>query len=193
MVWKRYILCINFIPISLILELLSLFCSLSCLSVACGSSQHDRQWPGRQVSSGSPQSSRVRLYHCRPSASPPPLCLSGVPRVTSVLPGQAVPLPSVCPPPLCVCRVSLGSPRSSRVRLYQGWNFGRFLVLLGFRRLYSLSGKYSPSIPFPIEPEIPGTQSNRLRPQFHTESLIGKPKIRKRQTHGITTKADRSV
>ena len=59
----------------------------------------------------------------------------------------------------------------------QGWNFGRFLVLLGFRRLYSLSGKYSPSIPFPIEPEIPGTQSTRLRPQFHTESLIGKPKI----------------
>ena len=32
----------------------------------------------------------------------------------------------------------------------QGWNFGRFLVLLGFRRLYSLSGKYSPSIPFPF-------------------------------------------
>ena len=59
----------------------------------------------------------------------------------------------------------------------QGWNFGRFLVLLGFRRLYSLSGKYFPSIPFPIEPEIPGTQSTRLRPQFHTESLIGKPKI----------------
>ena len=27
----------------------------------------------------------------------------------------------------------------------QGWNFGRFLVLLGFKRLYSLSGKYSPS------------------------------------------------
>ena len=57
----------------------------------------------------------------------------------------------------------------------QGWNFGRFLVLLGFRRVYSLSGKYSPSIPFPIEPEVPGTQSTRLRPQFHTESLIGKP------------------
>ena len=75
----------------------------------------------------------------------------------------------------------------------QGWNFGRFLVLLGFRRLYSPSGKYSPSIPFPIEPEIPGTQSTRLRPQFHTESLIGKPKILKRQTHGITTKAYRSV
>ena len=75
----------------------------------------------------------------------------------------------------------------------QGWNFGRFLVLLGFRRLYSLSGKYSPSIPFPTEPEIPGTQSTRLRPQFHTESLIGKPKILKRQTHGITTKAYRSV
>ena len=75
----------------------------------------------------------------------------------------------------------------------QGWNFGRFLVLLGFRRLYSLSGKYSPSIPFPMEPEIPGTQSTRLRPQFHTESLIGKPKILKRQTHGITTKAYRSV
>ena len=36
---------------------------------------------------------------------------------------------------------------------------------------------YSPSIPFPIEPEIPGTQSTRLRPQFHTESPIGKPKI----------------
>ena len=78
-------------------------------------------------------------------------------------------------------------------RTGQGWNFGRFLVLLGFRRLYSLSGKYSPSIPFPIEPEIPGTQSTRLRPQFHTESLIGKPKILKRQTHGITTKAYRSV
>ena len=75
----------------------------------------------------------------------------------------------------------------------QGWNFGRFLVLLGFRRLYSLSGKYSPSIPFPIEPEIPGTQSTKLRPQFHTESLIGKPKILKRQTLGITTKAYRSV
>ena len=59
----------------------------------------------------------------------------------------------------------------------QGWNFGRFLVLLGFRRLYSLSGKHSPSIPFPSEPEIPGTQSTRLRPKFHTESLIGKPKI----------------
>ena len=57
----------------------------------------------------------------------------------------------------------------------QGWNFGRFLVLLGFRRVYSLSGKYSPSIPFPIEPEVPGTQSTRLRPQFHTESPIGKP------------------
>ena len=57
----------------------------------------------------------------------------------------------------------------------QGWNFGRFLVLLGYRRLYSLSGKYSPSIPFPIEPEVPGTQSTRLRPQFHTESLISKP------------------
>ena len=57
----------------------------------------------------------------------------------------------------------------------QGWNFGRFLVLLGSRRLYSLSGKYSPNIPFPIEPEVPGTQSTRLRPQFHTESLIGKP------------------
>ena len=57
----------------------------------------------------------------------------------------------------------------------QGWNFGRFLVLLGSRRLYSLSGKYYPSIPFPIEPEVPGTQSTRLRPQFHTESLIGKP------------------
>ena len=57
----------------------------------------------------------------------------------------------------------------------QGWNFGRFLVLLGSRRLYSLSGKYSPSIPFPIEPEVPGTQSTRLHPQFHTESLIGKP------------------
>ena len=68
-----------------------------------------------------------------------------------------------------------------------------FLVLLGFRRLYSLSGKYSPSIPFPIETEIPGTQSTRLRPQFHTESLIGKPKILKRQTHGITTKEYRSV
>ena len=88
-----------------------------------------------------------------------------------------------------------------RVRLHlrkqvtaeQGWNFDRFLVLLGFRRLYSLSGKYSPSIPFPIEPEIPGTQSTRLRPQFHTESLIGKPKILKRQTHGITAKAYRSV
>ena len=75
----------------------------------------------------------------------------------------------------------------------QGWNFGRFLVLLGFRRLYSLSGKYSPSISFPIEPEIPGTQSTRLRPQFHTESPIGKPKILKRQTHGITTKAYRPV
>ena len=75
----------------------------------------------------------------------------------------------------------------------QGWKFGRFLVLLGFRRLYSLSGKHSPSIPFPIEPEIPGTQSTRLRPQFHTESLIGKPKILKRQTHGITTKAYRLV
>ena len=75
----------------------------------------------------------------------------------------------------------------------QGWNFGRFLVLLGFIRLYALSGKYSPSIPFPIEPEIPGTQSTRLRPQFHTESPIGKPKILKRQTHGITTKAYRSV
>ena len=75
----------------------------------------------------------------------------------------------------------------------QGWNFDSFLVLLGFRRLYSLSGKYSPSIPFPIEPEIPGTQSTRLRPQFHTESLIGKPKILHRQTHGITTKAYRSV
>ena len=59
--------------------------------------------------------------------------------------------------------------------LGQGWNFGRFLVLLGSRRLYSLSGKYSPSIPFPIEPEVPGTQSTGLRPQFHTESLIGKP------------------
>ena len=59
--------------------------------------------------------------------------------------------------------------------LTQGWNFGRFLVFLGPRRLYSLSGKYSPSIPFPIEPEVPGTQSTRLRPQFHTESLIGKP------------------
>ena len=75
----------------------------------------------------------------------------------------------------------------------QGWNFGRFLVLLGFRRLYSLSGKYSLSIPFPSEPEIPGTQSTRLHPQFHTESLIGKPKILKRHTHGITTKAYRSV
>ena len=51
----------------------------------------------------------------------------------------------------------------------QGWNFCRFLVLLGSRRLYSLSGKYSPSIPFPIEPEVPGTQSTRLCPQFHTE------------------------
>ena len=68
------------------------------------------------------------------------------------------------------------------VGVVQGWYFGRFLVLLGFRRLYSLSGKYSPSIP--IEPEIPGTQSTRLRPQFHTESLIVKPKILKRQTHG---------
>ena len=57
----------------------------------------------------------------------------------------------------------------------QGWNFGRFLVLLGSRRLYSLSGKYSPSIPFPIKPEVPGTQSTRLCPQFHTESLTGKP------------------
>ena len=57
----------------------------------------------------------------------------------------------------------------------QGWHFGRFLVFLGPRRLYSLSGKYSPSIPFPIEPDVPGTQSTRLRPQFHTESLIGKP------------------
>ena len=72
---------------------------------------------------------------------------------------------------MCVITVSF----PSIVR--QGWNFGRFLVLLGFRRLYSLSGKYSPSILFPIEPEIPGTQSTRLRPQFHTESLIGKPKI----------------
>ena len=81
----------------------------------------------------------------------------------------------------------------NEVSTQQGWNFGCFLVLLGFRRLYSLSGKYSPSIPFPIEPEIPGTQSTRLRPQFHTESLIGKPKILKRQTHGITTKAYRSV
>ena len=53
----------------------------------------------------------------------------------------------------------------------QGWNFGRFLVFLGPRRLYSLSGKYYPSIPFSIEPEVPGTQSTRLRPQFHTESL----------------------
>ena len=59
--------------------------------------------------------------------------------------------------------------------LRQGWNFGHFLVLLVSRRLYSLSGKYSPNIPFPIEPEVPGTQSTRLRPQFHTESLIGKP------------------
>ena len=59
--------------------------------------------------------------------------------------------------------------------LYQGWHFGCFLVFLGPRRLYSLSGKYSPSIPFPIEPDVPGTQSTRLRPQFHTESLIGKP------------------
>ena len=57
----------------------------------------------------------------------------------------------------------------------QGWNFGRFLVLLGSRRLYSLSGKYYPNIPFSIEPEVPGTQSTRLRPQFHTESLISKP------------------
>ena len=62
-----------------------------------------------------------------------------------------------------------------QVTTVQGWNFGRFLVLLGSRRLYSLSGKYSPSIPFPIEPEVPGTQSTRLRPQFHTESLISKP------------------
>ena len=57
----------------------------------------------------------------------------------------------------------------------QGWNFGHFLVLLGSKRLYSLSEKCSPSIPFPIEPKVPGTQSTRLRPQFHTESLIGKP------------------
>ena len=64
----------------------------------------------------------------------------------------------------------------------QGWNFGRFLVLLGSRRLYSLSGKSSPSIPFPIEPEVSGTQSTRRRPH----------RITHQQTHGITTKAYRS-
>ena len=91
----------------------------------------------------------------------------------------------------CLRHMKLYLPQ--KYKCIQGWNFGRFLVLLGFTRLYSLSGKYSPSIPFPSEPEIPGTQSTRLRPQFHTESLIGKPKILKRQTHGITTKAYRSV
>ena len=76
----------------------------------------------------------------------------------------------------CLCTCTRARPTSiSRERLDQGWNFGRFLVLLGSRRLYSLSGKYSPSILFPIEPEVPGTQSTRLRPQFHTESLISKP------------------
>ena len=94
--------------------------------------------------------------------------------------------------PFTSTELGAGQVRAGHARV-QGWNFGRFLVLLGYRRLYSLSGKYSPSIPFPIEPEIPGTQSTRLRPQFHTESLIGKPKILKRQTHGITTKAYRSA
>ena len=63
------------------------------------------------------------------------------------------------------------------------------MIIFSFRKIFS---QYSvPEIP--IEPEILGTQSTRLRPQFHTESLIGKLKILKRQTHGITTKAYRSV
>ena len=60
---------------------------------------------------------------------------------------------------------------SSRTRL----EFWPFSGPFGVQKINSLSGKYSPSIPFPIEPEVPGTQSTRLRPQFHTESLIGKP------------------
>ena len=64
----------------------------------------------------------------------------------------------------------------------QGWNFGRFLVLLGSRRLYSLSGKYSPNIPFSYRTRSPWNSE-------HSTSSTVPHRITHRQTHGITTKA----